>query len=104
MLKESKSDEVLAELQLLALASGQQEGAIRYMSNRSSQLDYLEATQAELPIGSGMIESGHRHVLQRRLKIPGTGTMANAEHRARIVRKNDGLDRYWQELASAKAA
>lgn len=79
---------------------------IRYMSNRSRQLDYLEAIQADLPIGSGLIESGHRHVLQRRLKIPGAWTMANAGNlaRARIVRKNDGLDRYWQDRASPKAA
>lgn len=110
LLKESQADEVLAELELLALATGQEEGAIhdaiRYMSNRAEQFEYREAIQADLPVGSGMIESGHRHVLQRRLKIPGAWTMTNAGNlaRARIVRQNIGLEQYWQDLRNPKAA
>ena len=33
----------------------------RYLSNRTDCLDYPGALALELPIGSGMIESGHRH-------------------------------------------
>jgi hypothetical protein len=46
--------------------------ALRYLENRREQLDYPSAIAAGLPIGSGLIESGNRHVLQRRLKQAGT--------------------------------
>ena len=42
--------------------------AHRYLKNRIDCLDYPRALQLGLPIGSGMIESGHGHVLQARLK------------------------------------
>jgi hypothetical protein len=54
-----------------------------------------------------MIESGHRHVLQRRLKIPGAWTIANAGNlaRTRIVRiNNHGLHSYWSQLRERQAA
>lgn len=35
------------------------------------QFKYKEALAAELPIGSGEIESGNGSVVQKRLKIPG---------------------------------
>jgi hypothetical protein len=44
----------------------------RYISNRSNFLDYKGALAAGLPIGSGEIESGHRYVFQKRLKIAGS--------------------------------
>ena len=43
----------------------------RYLSNRIDCLDYPRALRLGLPIGSGLIESGHRHVLQARLKKAG---------------------------------
>src|SRR5947208_3999285 len=43
----------------------------RYLVNRIDCLDYPRALRLELPIGSGLIESGHRHVLQARLKKGG---------------------------------
>jgi hypothetical protein len=50
----------------------------RYLSNRRDCLDYPRALALGLPIGSGMIESGHRHVLHARLKkagaLPGCAT------------------------------
>ncbi len=46
--------------------------AHRYLSNRTDQLDYPSARARGLPVGSGLIESGHRHVLQSRLKRAGT--------------------------------
>jgi hypothetical protein len=45
--------------------------AHRYLSNRLDQLDYQTVIARNLPVGSGLIESGHRHVLQARLKRPG---------------------------------
>jgi hypothetical protein len=45
--------------------------ALRYLQDRPDQLDYQTALQQDLPIGSGLIEGGHRHVLQHRLKLSG---------------------------------
>ena len=45
--------------------------AHRYFSNRSEQLDYATALGKGLPIGSGLIEGAHRHVLQKHLKLSG---------------------------------
>ena len=45
--------------------------ADRYIANRPDTLDYAAVIAAGLPIGSGLIESGHKHVLQARLKLPG---------------------------------
>jgi hypothetical protein len=53
----------------------------RYLSARQDPLDYAQAIERELPIGSGEIESAHRHLVQKRLKLPGVWwTAANAEH------------------------
>ena len=45
--------------------------ALRYLGNRTDQLDYAYALAHDLPVGSGLIESGHKHVLQARLKQSG---------------------------------
>jgi hypothetical protein len=62
----------------------------RYLSNRTDCLDYPRALRLGLPIGSGMIESGHRHVLQARLKKAGAWLMTNADQMAnlRVLRAN----------------
>lgn len=65
--------------------------AHRYLINRSDCLDYPRALRLGLPIGSGMIESGHRHVLQARLKKAGAAwLMTTADHLAnlRVLRAN----------------
>ena len=52
----------------------------RYLSSRQQQLDYCGAIAQGLPIGSGEIESAHRHVIQARLKRPGSWwNAANAQ-------------------------
>src|SRR5262249_25749334 len=43
----------------------------RYLENRLGYLDYKGALKAGLPISSGETESGHRWVIQARLKISG---------------------------------
>lgn len=63
----------------------------RYLSNRTDCLDYPRALALGLPIGSGMIESGHRHVLQARLKKAGAAWLIdNADQIAnlRVLRAN----------------
>jgi hypothetical protein len=72
--------------------------AHRYLTNRKDCLNYPRALRLGLPIGSGMIESGHRHVLQARLKkagaawlLPNAGQMANL----RVLRANGDWLSLW---------
>jgi hypothetical protein len=63
----------------------------RYLTHRLDCLDYPRAQALGLPIGSGLIESGHRHVLQARLKKPGIAWLrAHADQIAhlRVLRAN----------------
>jgi Uncharacterised protein family (UPF0236) len=72
--------------------------AHRYLSKRVDQLDYQAALARDLPVGSGLIESGHRHVLQARLKKPGawwTRNNAHAVAQLRVTRANHGWHDYW---------
>ena len=76
--------------------------AIRYLRNRIDQLDYHSAIEKDLPIGSGMIESAHRHILQDRLKLAGAWwTQENAEAMAalRVARANEEESYYWKKAA-----
>ena len=76
--------------------------AYRYLSNRLDCVDYPRAIKAELPIGSGLIESGHRHVLQARLKRPGTAWLReNADDLAqlRVIRANNLWEDFWKVAA-----
>jgi hypothetical protein len=70
----------------------------RYLSNRTDCLDYPRALALGLPIGSGMIESGHRHVLQARFKKAGAAWLKNhAEQMAqlRVLRANGKWESLW---------
>ena len=79
----------------------------RYLSARQDQLKYREALADGLPIGSGEIESAHRYVAQKRLKLPGAWWLVeHAEHMLalRINRLNGDWDAYWAALAANPAA
>ena len=70
----------------------------RYLSRRRGQLDYAGALRAGLPIGSGEIESAHRYLVQKRLKLAGAWwRTANADHMLalRICRANQQWQTYW---------
>lgn len=72
--------------------------AWRYLSERRAHLDYAGARARELPIGSGEIEGGHRHVVQARLKLSGgwwREQSAQAMLQLRVARANHLWDRYW---------
>lgn len=69
----------------------------RYLTNRTGCLDYPRALALGLPIGSGMIESGHRHVLHSRLKKAGASWLhdtADQIAHLRVLRANH----QWQSL------
>ena len=68
-------------------------------SNRSQFLDYKSALAAGLPIGSGEIESAHRYVFQKRLKISGAWWENLKKVIAlRVLRANRGWEDYWTNV------
>ena len=72
--------------------------AHRYLTNRLDCLDYPEAEKLGLPIGSGLIESGHRHVLHSRLKKAGAAWLhhhADQIAHLRVLRANQQWDAFW---------
>lgn len=86
--------------------AGQKEAPVRsahsYIDERQGQMDYAGALAEGWPIGSGEVEGGHRHVLQKRLKIAGAWWLENNAERMlqlRTVRANGDWDRYWAECA-----
>jgi len=75
----------------------------RYLTNRISHLDYRGALEKDLPIGSGEVESAHRHVIQKRLKFPGawwTPENASAMAQLRVTRANGGWSDFWEQEAA----
>lgn len=80
--------------------------AYRYIHNRLDQLDYQGAIDAELPIGSGEIESAHRYVIQQRLKRSGSWWSVEnawAMLALRVLRQNQDWCSYWSDLAQRVA-
>jgi hypothetical protein len=74
----------------------------RYLLNRPGQFDYQSAIEADLPIGSGEIESAHRYVIQDRLKKAGAWwnpDQASDMLALRTLRANGGWNKYWQQLS-----
>jgi len=70
----------------------------RYLSQRQDQLDYQTAIAQGLPIGSGEVESAHRYLLQKRLKLPGAWWQADNAHTMlalRVNRANGEWSNYW---------
>ena len=104
LLKENRLTEVLSELApKVELPEVKEEEApvracFRYLDKRRHQLDYQRAIEAGLPIGSGEVESGHRSVIQERLKISGAWWREeNAEKMLalRVARANGEWQAYW---------
>jgi hypothetical protein len=78
--------------------------ALHYVENRNGQFDYHIAIEQELPIGSGEIESSHRHLIQKRLKIAGAWWKkenANKMLQLRTMRANRKWNQYWDSLREA---
>jgi len=87
-----------AHLEPEAAAQAPVRAAHRYLSLRRDHLDYAGARAAGLCIGSGEIESGHRHVIQQRLKLAGSWWKepnAQAMLGLRVARSNKLWHRYW---------
>ena len=98
-LKRNELEEVISSLQRRQEVS-EVKVCLGYLAERREQLDYGGAIAAGLPIGSGEIESSHRHVIQARLKQSG-GWWSESGARAmlglRVERANEGWEEYWAE-------
>lgn len=80
------------------------EKCYRYIANREDSLDYKDALENDLPIGSGEIESSHRYVIQKRLKIAGAWWKPETVEymlSLRTLRANGDWNRYWNNLQKA---
>jgi hypothetical protein len=78
----------------------------RYLENRLEYLDYKTALNKGLPISSGETESGHRWVIQVRLKIAGAWWKTdNAERmlKLRTLRASAEWEPYWRRVRQAAA-
>jgi hypothetical protein len=76
LLAESRIDEVLVQIEACRfLARGRAREALtdldRYYRTNRNRMDYKRYRAEGLPIGSGAVESAHRHVLQHRMKLAG---------------------------------
>lgn len=103
-LKRGDLSRVLAALEEHLEAEGTPEpeapvrNAHRYLDHRRDCLDYPQALALGLPIGSGLIESGHRHVLQARLKKAGAAWLpdhADQIAHLRVLRANNQWLSLW---------
>ena len=89
-----------AQVQTAKSAEHPVRAAYEYLHARREQLDYASARVRKLPIGSGQIESGHRHVIQQRLKLAGCWwkeTHAQAMLNLRTARANNLWNSYWSK-------
>jgi hypothetical protein len=105
MLKAGRLEEVLDALRVrleppeAPESEAPARAALRYLENRRDQLDYPATIREGLPVGSGLIESTHRHLLQSRLKIDGawwTPTHAHNMAQLRVTRANGLWEHYWR--------
>jgi hypothetical protein len=74
--------------------------AYHYLHARRGQLDYATARARQLPIGSGEIQSAHRHLIQQRLKLAGSWwkeTHAQTMLTLRVARANHRWHAYWSK-------
>lgn len=77
------------------------ETAIRYLENRLSMIDYPHFRRQQLPIGSGIVESGHKVVMQKRMKQAGmrwAETSLNPMLALRTALCNQTWNQTWQEI------
>jgi Uncharacterised protein family (UPF0236) len=109
LLKASSSSQVLLALQpyIESQDTADEQAPVRacyrYIKNRPHQLDYKAAIDNDLPIGSGEIESAHRYVIQKRLKIAGAWWLEETAENMlalRVNRANNQWDEYWKNKAA----
>jgi hypothetical protein len=76
-----------------------------YLSRFRDALHYDKYRSLGLPIGSGEIESAHRYIPQKRLKIPGATwhpDTINPMLALRVIRANDWWSDFWHQISLEK--
>jgi hypothetical protein len=109
-LKDGELGNFFAALKLIAKRRTTSDPAIsperllKYFEENRQRLGYAEALKHNLPIGSGVVESAGRHIVQQRLKqsgmrwsIPGAQAILNLRTRHR----NGQFEQYWENYAAA---
>lgn len=80
---------------------------IGYLTRFYNALDYDEFKKKGYPIGSGEIESAHKSVPQKRLKLPGASwhpDSVNPMLALRVLRADDWWEDFWIERTERKLA
>jgi DNA-binding transcriptional ArsR family regulator len=75
---------------------------LRYLTRFHDALAHDEMRAAGLPVGSGEVESAHRTIPQKRLKLPGAWWRPDTVGKMlglRVLRANDWWDPYWEAAA-----
>jgi hypothetical protein len=80
---------------------------VKHLTRFADAVHYEAVREAGLPQGSGEVESCHRWLPQKRLKLPGAWwrpDMVNPMLALRVVRANEWWGDFWQERASQAVA
>ena len=109
-LKAGEIDGFFAELKRMAEEQARDNSELgpkrllNYFETNRNRLGYAKALKSNLPIGSGVIESAGRHIVQHRLKqsgmrwsLPGAQKILNLRTRHR----SGQFEQYWENLAAA---
>ena len=109
-LKEGHMSNFFASLTLLARrheakdSDGGPQRLLKYFKDNQNRLDYMSAGKNHLPIGSGVVESAARHIVQQRLKLSGmrwSDFGAQAVLNLRTLHRSGEFEQYWEDLAVA---
>jgi hypothetical protein len=79
----------------------------KYLDRFSDAVDYQRARAAGYPTGSGEVESAHRYIPQKRLKIPGacwSPPTINPMLALRVLRENGWWPEFWANAPTGAAA
>lgn len=80
---------------------------VKYLTRFADAVNYEAIRDAGLPQGSGEIESCHRWLPQKRLKLPGAWwhpDTVNPMLALRLLRANEWWDDYWKKQNALRAA
>lgn len=78
---------------------------VKYLERFRDALHYEKYRSLGLPIGSGEIESAHRYIPQKRLKLPGATwhpDTINPMLALRVIRANNWWNDFWHQLSVDK--
>jgi len=80
---------------------------IGYLERFSDAVDYTTFQAQGYPLGSGEVESAHRAIPQKRLKLPGAcwhPESINPMLALRVLRANDWWEDFWEERVEKQLA